>query len=246
MTEKHLTVLVVPHDEGNVRRVRISYGWLKVLLGVGVLVLAAAGFAVLTYGRVSARATRVALLERENRELAEENAKVGTLQAHLEEAEAALQQIRRMAGLEEAAPPAGDVLEAAGEPPAPPSGSPAVPSAYPLAVQGFVTARFTGADRHPGIDIAVPVSTAVVATADGAVRQKGVDPVYGHFVVLDHGEDFQTMYAHNEIILAERGDRVERGETIAYSGNSGRSSAPHLHYEVRRGGGAVDPTPYLP
>ncbi|HUP19095.1 MAG TPA: peptidoglycan DD-metalloendopeptidase family protein [Gemmatimonadota bacterium] len=245
MTEKHLTLLVVPHDEGNVRRLRVSYGRLRVLVGLGVLILALTGVAVLTYGRVAARATRVGLLERENQTLAEENAKVETLRAHLEQAERALQQIRRMAGLEELAPQADSDADA-GEPPPAPSGSPGVPSAYPLAVQGFVTANFSGVDGHPGIDIAVPVSTPVVATADGAVRQKGVDPVYGHFVVLDHGEDFQTMYAHNEIILAERGDEVERGETIAYSGNSGRSSAPHLVVEVGRGGRAVDPGPYLP
>lgn len=256
MTEKHLTVLVVPHDEGNVRRLRVSYRALRILGGVGVLLAAVVAVAVLTYGRVAVRATRVAMLEVENERLEAENAKVETLADNLSEAERAYQQIRRMAGLgpstEIAAVadpgPLTDRIPAGDEEgrPAPPSGGSGTPSAWPLTIQGFVTARFTGADGHPGIDIAVPESTPVVATADGVVRQRGIDPVFGHFVVLDHDGGFQTMYAHNEMNLAERGDRVERGETIAYSGNSGRSSAPHLHYEVRRDGRAVDPTPYLP
>lgn len=250
MSEKHLTLLVVPHDEGNVRRMRISYRTLKVAAGVTLLLVAATLLAVLTYGRVAARATRVTMLEIENQRLVEENEKIGELTSNLETAERALEQIRRMAGLRPPAEVERAGMEAdtgaARALPAAPSGDATTPSAWPLTIQGFVTARFTGVDGHPGVDVAVPVSTPVVATADGRVRQSGNDPVYGHFVVLDHDGGYQTMYAHNEIILAERGDAVERGETIAYSGNSGRSSAPHLHYEVRRGGRAVDPTPYLP
>jgi len=64
-------------------------------------------------------------------------------------------------------------------------------------------------------------------------------------VILSHAEGIETMYAHNGPILVERGERVARGDVVAYSGNSGQSSAPHLHYEVREGGTAVDPTAYL-
>lgn len=271
MSEKYLTLLVVPHDERNVRRARLSYRSLKIVAAV-LAVIAVLGLAALaTYGRVAARATRVALLERENARLQEENRKVERIAENLTRSEQAYEQIRTMAGLPASNP--GRVREPGGVRPrevraAEPTASEAVdeasngegaepapratgyaserPSAWPLTIQGFVTAEYTGKSAHPGIDIAVPPDTPVVATARGVVKQTGFDPVYGHFVVLEHEGDLETMYAHNELLLVERDSSVERGETIAYSGNSGKSTAPHLHYEVRESGWPVDPRPYLP
>lgn len=259
MREKFLTVLVVPHDERNVRRLRLSYRTLKTLAVVAGILLAATAVAIVTYGRVALRATHAAMLERENEKLSAENEKVDRIAENLERTERAYRQIREMAGLPPDDPPTRTVrAEGADERPAleafaaaavaeagsrPEAG--VAPSGWPLTVQGFVTARFGGGDGHPGTDIAVPVNTPVLATAPGTVRRAGNDTVYGNFLVLEHGDGFETMYAHNALLLVERGQRVERGETIAYSGNSGRSSAPHLHYEVRRGGTAVDPSPYL-
>lgn len=253
--KKHLTVLVVPHDERNVRRLRLSYRWLKAVAAVAVVVGVLAVVAVLTYGRVAVQATRAAMLERENERLSEENQKVGAIAENLARTEAAYRQIREMAGLSEGEPggslvddpaetrepldlPAGGALrgEAAEE---------GFPGGWPLTIKGFVTARFSGAAGHPGVDIAAPVNTPVVATGHGTVARAGTDPVYGEYILLRHAEDFHTMYGHNALLLVEEGDRVDRGETIAYSGNSGRSTAPHLHYEVRRSGRAVDPEPYL-
>jgi murein DD-endopeptidase MepM/ murein hydrolase activator NlpD len=95
------------------------------------------------------------------------------------------------------------------------------------------------------VDIAVPVHTPVLATAGGLVAAAESDPVYGHYVVVAHGGGIETMYGHNAVLLVETGERVTRGQPIAYSGNSGRSTAPHLHYEIRRAGRAIDPAPYL-
>lgn len=98
---------------------------------------------------------------------------------------------------------------------------------------------------HRGIDISVPSGTAVRATADGAVatveRQVGL----GLVVKVDHGPGLQTVYAHLERALVRPGQAVAQGQVIARSGSSGRSTAPHLHYEVRRDGRAVNPRPYL-
>lgn len=254
--KKHLTVLVVPHDERNVRRLRLSYRWLKTLAAIGCVAGLLTIVAVLTYGRVAAQATRAAMLERENERLSEENAKVEAIAENLARTEAAYRQIREMAGLSESE---GNrpVDEGVGERPgaldlsatrsttATPEEGPGVPGGWPLTIKGFVTARFTGEDRHPGIDIAAPVNTPVVATASGTVARAGTDPVYGEYLLLRHEENFSTLYGHNALLLVNEGDAVERGETIAYSGNSGRSTAPHLHYEVRRGRQAVDPQPYL-
>jgi murein DD-endopeptidase MepM/ murein hydrolase activator NlpD len=258
MSEKFLTILVVPHNERNVRRLRLSYRLIRILTVTAVVVGFAAGLGFLMWGRIASRAARAGILEQENRRLAEENAKVTEIAANLERSEQAYRQIRTMAGLEQGSDasstvgvsPAAAVEEAPAEPPTrrPPElgGVPgSQPSGWPLTVEGFVTAEYAGRGSHPGVDIAVPLNTPVVATAGGTVKQTGRDAVYGHFIVVVHADGIETMYAHNGHLLVERGARVSRGEIIAYSGNSGRSSAPHLHYEVRREGLPVDPTPFL-
>ena len=257
MSGKYLTLLVVPHDERNVRRWRVSYRWVKIGAGVAAGLVVLAVVAIASYGLVASRATRATLLERENRRLAAENAKVEEIAQNLERTERAYDQIREMAGLppvararpvgaREEPGPAGEVETDAELAPPPAVAAPdSVPSGWPLALKGFQSAGFSGTDEHPGVDIAVPVHTPVLATAAGTVTVADSDPVYGHYVVVDHGGGIQTMYGHNAVLLVEAGERVERGQTIAYSGNSGRSTAPHLHYEVRRAGRAVDPAPFL-
>ena len=258
MTDRYLTVLIVPHDERNVRRLRISYRWIKIGIGIGGALLLVTALAIATYGRVASRATRAALLERENEQLAAENEKLDEIAENLDRTERAYAQIRDMAGL----PPvgaeapaggradpgaAGSGGEEAGEAPPRSSGSAhdSVPSGWPLALKGFETAGFSGSGGHPGMDVAVPVHTQVLATAAGTVVAADSDPVYGHYVVVDHGGGLETMYGHNALLLVEEGERITRGQPIAYSGNSGRSTAPHLHYEIRRDGRAIDPAPYL-
>ncbi len=257
MTDKFLTVLVVPHDEKHVRRLRLSYRWIKVGIALAGVVFVVVALAALNYGRVASRATKAALLERENARLEVENAKVDEIAENLEQTERAYAQIREMAGLppEEAGRPSDARQEpgpasrggAGGEPaPAPAGEAPdSVPSGWPLSLKGFETAEFGADGGHPGVDIAVPVHTPVLATARGLVAAADSDPVYGHYVVLAHGGGIETMYGHNAVLLVERGERVTRGQPIAYSGNSGRSTAPHLHYEIRRDGRAIDPAPYL-
>ena len=249
MTNKFLTVLVVPHDEKHVRRLRLSYRRIKVGIALAGVLLAAIALAVFSYGRVASRATRAALLERENARLEVENAKVDEIAENLERTERAYAQIRDMAGLPpadeggELGPPDGGGGEAA---PAPSADAPdSVPSGWPLSLKGFETAGFGKDGGHPGVDIAVPVHTPVLATARGTVTAAEADPVYGHYIVLSHGGRLETMYGHNAVLLVESGERVSRGQPIAYSGNSGRSTAPHLHYEIRRDGRAIDPAPYL-
>lgn len=98
---------------------------------------------------------------------------------------------------------------------------------------------------HEGIDLAVPYGTPVVTCAEGRVIRAGWVSGYGRLVEVDHGNGLCTLYGHNSRLCVRRGDWVRRGEILAYSGTSGRSSAPHLHYEVRLNGKAVDPEPYI-
>lgn len=99
---------------------------------------------------------------------------------------------------------------------------------------------------HEGIDIGGVSGSEVSARANGVVRLAGwKDEGYGLTVVIDHGNGLQTLYAHNSTVLVHVGEFVKRGEIIARMGSTGRSTGPHIHYEVHRQGQAVDPTPYL-
>ncbi len=94
---------------------------------------------------------------------------------------------------------------------------------------------------HNGIDLAVPVGTRVHAMADGEVVFAGKKSGYGNVVIIDHGKDMRSVYGHLSEINVEVGDSVRRGRSIAHSGNTGRSTGPHLHFEIRLGGKPVNP-----
>lgn len=102
-----------------------------------------------------------------------------------------------------------------------------------------------GWEFHSGLDIAARYGTPIVAAADGVVTFAGLDGDYGRTVQIDHGYGFQTMYGHTSKINVEVGQRVKRGEIIAWVGNTGLSSGPHLHYIVKLNGKLVDPLPYI-
>lgn len=101
-------------------------------------------------------------------------------------------------------------------------------------------------DMHRGLDIPAPMGSLVRAPADGTVLSVGPSGGYGLLLTVDHGYGLITRYAHLSDTLVEAGDTVIRGQNIARSGNSGRSTGPHLHYETILGGVAVDPIKLLP
>jgi murein DD-endopeptidase MepM/ murein hydrolase activator NlpD len=87
----------------------------------------------------------------------------------------------------------------------------------------------------------VPIGTPIRAAGGGKIVEVGNDAKYGRFVRIEHRDGFETLYAHASEILVKHGEKVSSGRRIALSGNSGQSTAPHLHFEVRQGGAAVDP-----
>jgi murein DD-endopeptidase MepM/ murein hydrolase activator NlpD len=99
---------------------------------------------------------------------------------------------------------------------------------------------------HRGIDIAGKINDPVVAAAKGNVMTVGFDPFHGHHIILEHGDGLRTWYMHLNRTLVQRGDYVECGQQIGRLGSSGRSTGPHLHYEVVHHGKSTDPKPYLP
>ncbi len=99
---------------------------------------------------------------------------------------------------------------------------------------------------HEGIDFRAAKGTPVLASERGVVLYVGTSlRGFGLMVVIAHGDDWSTAYAHLSRSLVKRGDNVSKGQRIAYSGNSGRSSGPHLHFEVRKGADPLDPLLFL-
>ena len=133
-----------------------------------------------------------------------------------------------------------------------PMGSVNVPSRMPLeratltSDYGMRTHPVLGGRRsHKGIDLAAPSGTPVYASADGVVGKAEWFSSYGNYIQIEHGGEMETRYAHLSGYAVAAGEQVRKGQLIGYVGTTGRSTGPHLHYEVRVAGEAVDPTPYM-
>jgi len=127
-----------------------------------------------------------------------------------------------------------------------------VPSGMP--VQGALLTSDYGMRTHPilggrrnhkGLDLASPTGTPVYATADGVVGKAEWFSSYGNYIQIEHGGEMETRYAHLSGYNVVAGQQVHKGDLIGYVGTTGRSTGPHLHYEVRVAGEAVDPRPYM-
>ena len=251
---RSVTVMIQRDGSTKTRTVRISLWTLR--LGTWTLGLAAllVLIVIALYGPTIRAAARVPGMERELARLKTENARVRELSAALDIAESRYSQVRQMMGGTIVRDP---VVSASGLPIAPPirarlasatadlTVGPSVPRRWPLDETGYITrgqVKAGGRDEaHPGIDIAISVGSLVRASGGATVGQAGEDPEYGFFVLLDHPEEYQTMYGHLSRILVTQGATVSSGEVIGLSGNSGRSTAPHLHFEIRKRGSSLDP-----
>src|SRR3972149_5753065 len=126
------------------------------------------------------------------------------------------------------------------------------PSIWPvkgLVASGFGkrVSPFTGeTEMHRGIDILARAGTSVKAAANGLVTEVGTMPGLGNYITITHGNGVVTRYGHNKKNLVKKGERISRGQTIARVGNSGRTTGPHLHYEVVVKGKYVNPFLYIP
>ncbi len=102
-----------------------------------------------------------------------------------------------------------------------------------------------GRRQHRGVDLAMPTGTPVYATADGVISKAEWFSSYGLYISLEHGAAIQTRYGHLSRLAVAAGQPVKKGDLIGYVGSTGRSTGPHLHYEVRIAGTAVNPVPYM-
>jgi len=116
---------------------------------------------------------------------------------------------------------------------------------WPL--RGVLYARFgrKGKEAHDGIDLAAPLGTPIKAAQPGKVLYAGDQKGYGLIAIIEHSNGLTTMYAHNRDLRVKTGQQVRDGQVIATVGESGRTTGPHLHFEVRKDGVPVDPLDHL-
>jgi murein DD-endopeptidase MepM/ murein hydrolase activator NlpD len=257
MNKGTFSIIIVPHDQKKTRTFKMPYALFYTLVG-----LVAAGLVIMivfvaTYASLLVKARESSLYRNQVTELTKRTEQMGELRRNLAQLRAMNLQVRQMLGLAMTENDSLAIVEATREKSTPVAEIQteqramlrAIPTFWP--VRGFITKRFTlagkdrGSEGHAGIDIAVDRGTPVRAAASGEVTEAGWNDTYGYYALIDHGYGIKTLYAHADMLVVMSGERVAQGQTIAYSGNSGKSSAPHLHFEVLQDNIPVDPLKYL-
>lgn len=237
---RKVSVIVAPHGSAK-SWTRVTSVPVLIACAVAAVAIAVALLVMLIQvADLSARAREVQSLRTENEALASQVRRIDELQAELTRLREFETRIRHWAGIERADLPteSGQVgrLDWAQDD----AQLAEVPSLLP--VDGWVTRGFErGPEGHLGLDLVNETGTPIRAAALGLVRHAGWDETYGNLVILDHGNGFTSLYGHNESLEVEEGDLVSRGDVVAKLGNTGRSSAPHLHFEVHLEDKPIDP-----
>ena len=250
---RRLTVMIVPDGARDTRTFRVSYRLLR-----GLAAAASVGALALTvmagsWWYLAARAARAGDLQREVDVMTRDRERVEALVRRLESIEDQYGNIRSLFGSAQADVPSGVWLPPASNARRVVTGESrtesgaTVPSVWPLTERGFVTQGLhEGMEgEHPGLDIAVASDSYIRAAGGGTVVDVGEDVVYGRFVVIDHGGGHATLYGHASLNLVRLGQQVRERQVIALSGSTGRSTGPHLHFEVLVDGEPVDPLTFV-
>jgi murein DD-endopeptidase MepM/ murein hydrolase activator NlpD len=246
----YVTIMLIPDGTESRRGWRVRQWLLKTAVGFFILLIVGIMLFFIFYGRIVTRATMTEKLMAENEDLRRYQYKVELLEQNLLQAREMVSRMASLAGIDYEFPELPDdstifaeldktgmaVIDRAG------SSDFSLPVGLPL--QGFISQEFNVSDSdhyHPGVDIACAVGTPVLATGSGEVIYDDFDSTYGNMVVIKHNDSVTTIYGHNEKNLVQVGQHVMVGSRIALSGNTGRSTAPHLHYELRINNKPVNP-----
>ncbi len=245
---KEITVFIFGNYTPNSIRFSMPLGLVRVIvILLGIMVL----FVLLSLGLVFSgayRFSRLVYLNHRNRQLEREFKKVVALKERLEFLETEREKLAKMLGVDLTPESVNWEVGVADSFTLPewvkkqPWGSHPIPVLVP--VTGYYISRLPNAE-HMAIDLAVPQNSPVRAPADGVVAARGQNKEYGHYLLLRHLQGYETYYGHLAGIQRKLGDTVRVGEIIGRVGVTGKTSAPHLHFEVRKEGQPIDPTKVL-
>lgn len=268
---RQLSVLIIPDDGSSTREFKLGYGLIRGLIGGQILLFVLVILGGVFYSRSLYWESEALRLTRDNRSLQSDMRQVGELAETVSRMKQVEKQLHAMLSptIDVPTKPVSDtevrkapVLTAASGLEQtvvraalrglPTSDVRLVPNIWPVGrFEGVVTQEFTVStgtvDRsHTGIDIAASEGAIVTAAADGRVVFAGEDRDLGLVISIDHFGVYLTRYGHNSTMLIRAGDSVKKGQPIALVGNTGRSSGPHLHYEIWQQGTPRNPRDFLP
>jgi murein DD-endopeptidase MepM/ murein hydrolase activator NlpD len=244
--EKGYSVVITSTESGKTRNVFFSRRDVRLLTLLVCIVVVVVVGVIISYSRVYYSALQVEMLKRRNREIEQEFAKLEEIKENLEITERDRRKVQIMLGIEKAPPPVEPEMEKTTSEytntiAVEPYKDENVPSLVPT--RGQISRNYS--PEHEGIDIAAPLFAPVVAAASGAVSAAGWDSIFGNYVIVEHDANYTTFYGHLQTIEVKHGSHVSSGEVIGTVGSTGKSTSPHLHYEVRFRGRAVDPVGYV-
>ncbi len=260
MTSDRRTVRILVHRDGDLQSKSITMPyWLYRTATIAAVCLAILIIiAAVLYAPIARAASQVPGLTRDVERLSAENQQVHELAATIEAIEASYNQLVSMHGAdivpelddpETMLPVAYAVFARHPDAATCYETGPSRPTHWPLGGAGVITRGPVGVgsstEVHNGIDIAVARGTVVRAAGGGRIAQAGFNAEYGFFVRIDHAERFESMYGHMSRLLVTESDSVNAGQALGLSGSTGRSTAPHLHFEIFESGQSIDPSPMV-
>jgi murein DD-endopeptidase MepM/ murein hydrolase activator NlpD len=273
MAKKHVDILIVPEGSPRSFKLKLSLLTVRIILGLAAFLLIFVVIMSVLHGKLPYEVVLGKSLKQENERLREYNSRIVELEKELDEYKTFVARVAELAGIDfdgQPEPQTADFEEEsesdtvqlasiiveeedttagiADSTIAESDSLRKIPSGSPI--EGWITKSFTMnvpglSGAHPGVDFAAKTGTEVKTTADGITVLATWDETYGNLVAIDHGNGFTTYYGHNSKNMVKVGDKVSRGDVVALSGNTGRSSAPHLHYEIRKDDVPVDPKSFL-
>lgn len=245
-------ILLIADEQSAHRELVVSRRLVMGFLITGAVVLLLIIVLLLVYGRAVAHAQRAAQVETRLEAAEAEAANATALRQELEKMRGLQERLLAMLGVNQD-DLAGDDITPGRRTPGAGLREQAKgvvtprPSAWPVA--GYVTREFTAKEGHPadhpGIDIAQPAETPILAPGDGTVARVSTDPFLGNFLELQHGLGYMTVYGHCSRVVVRAGVAVRRGQVIGYTGQTGEAAAPHLHFEIWHDGQPINPREVL-
>ncbi|MDI6839643.1 MAG: M23 family metallopeptidase [bacterium] len=266
---RRFSILIVSSSGGRTKTYTISQLVAWILCGIFICIFGGAGWLIFEYGNILKKSLEIKALKDENQKLRKEYEKLIAFEREFNEFKLKTVKIANMLGIEhtettqnlteerltaqftldpsanrqelysnpssEADDEVKTILEEAAKE------QRLIPSIYP--VKGWITRRFS--PEHPGIDFAAPFGTPVFATMDGVVEFVGFDESLGNLVEVTNDNGFTTVYGHLARVNVENSSKISRGDLIGFVGTTGKSFAPHLHYEVQLNRVPQNPERYL-